>query len=49
MNEINLRPANKTCVFYGFLKLQVGGETEFGIRYPIYKYEKYKLWKNGLI
>ena len=48
MNEINSKSANKTCVFYGFSKLQIGGETEFEIRYPIYKYEKYKLWKNGL-
>ena len=29
MNEINPRPTNKTCVFYGFSKLQIRGETEF--------------------
>ena len=29
MNEINLKPANKICVFYGFSKLQIGGEIEF--------------------
>ena len=40
MNEINSKPTNKTCVFYEFSKLQIEGETEFGIRYPIYKYEK---------